>query len=144
MTLYRHSHLEEEEPLKFPDCPERYQLYFIDDDESDHAPDYDMGPRNPDEPIGEFAALAFVVNRDFKQASSANTEQIQTQEERSQLDALDKRLLYITCNTVLVNKMTQTVVMDNRQQVGEVIIALSKKAKGKIQANPSKYVIMAS
>ena len=74
MTLYRHSQLQDEEPLEFPDSPERYQLYFIDDDETDHSPDYDMGPRNADEPIGEFATLAFVMNRSYKQASSANTD----------------------------------------------------------------------
>ena len=27
-----------------------------------------MGPRNPDEPIGEFPTLAFVLNKKFKQA----------------------------------------------------------------------------
>jgi hypothetical protein len=113
MTLYRHSPLSEESPLEYPDSPERYQLFFIDDDESDHAPDYDMGPRNADEPIGEFATLAFIANRSYKQASSAITEQIQSQAEKNELEAQDKRLLFITCNTAMVNKMTHTVVMDN-------------------------------
>lgn len=34
--------------------------------------------------------------------------------------------------------------MENSKQIGEVILSLSKKVKGKIQPNPSKYVIMAS
>ena len=33
-----------------------------------------MGPRNPDEPIGEFPALAFVLNRRFKPTASATTD----------------------------------------------------------------------
>ena len=67
MTLYRHNkELMLEHPLEFPDSPERYSLYFIDDDESDHAPDYDMGARNIDEPIGEFPTLAFILNKNFK------------------------------------------------------------------------------
>ena len=37
MTLYRKSEkLSSERPLEYPDAPERYQLYFIDDDESEH------------------------------------------------------------------------------------------------------------
>ena len=67
MTLYRKDkEMSEQKPLEFPDAPEKYQLFFIDDDETDHAPDYDMGPRNPDEPIGEFASLAFVLNKKSK------------------------------------------------------------------------------
>ena len=33
-----------------------------------------MGPRNPDEPIGEFPALAFVLNKKFKKIAKANNE----------------------------------------------------------------------
>ena len=67
MTLYRKDKsMSAEMPLTYPDNPDRYQLYFIDDDESIHAPDYDMGARNPDEPIGEFQTLAFVANRNYK------------------------------------------------------------------------------
>ncbi len=77
MTLYRKDkELNAEAPLTHPDNPERYQLFFIDDDESEYAPDYDMGPRNPDEPIGEFTSLAFVANKNFKegQAGAAGQE----------------------------------------------------------------------
>ena len=67
MTQYRHNKdLNEAMPLQFIDDPERYSLYFIDDDESEHAPDYDMGPRNLEEPIGEFPTLAFIVNKNYK------------------------------------------------------------------------------
>lgn len=118
MTLYRHNtELSDACPLKYPDTPERYSLYFIDDDESEHAPDYDMGARNVDEPIGEFPTLAFILNKNFKQAnegdSEMNTQNIQSEEERKALEAQDKKLLFVTCNTVLINKVTHTVVMDN-------------------------------
>lgn len=76
MTLYRLSALEKEKPLEYPDEPDRYQLYFIDEDESEHAPEYDMGPRNPDEPIGEFPALAFVENKNFTGSRKNTSENI--------------------------------------------------------------------
>ena len=67
MTLYRKDkEMTASMPLSHPDNPDRYQLFFIDDDESEHAPDYDMGARNPDEPIGEFQTLAFVTSRNYK------------------------------------------------------------------------------
>ena len=67
MTLYRkNKELSDEKPLEYPDAPDRYQLYFIDDDESEHAPDFDMGSRNLDDQIGEFSSLAFVLNKKFK------------------------------------------------------------------------------
>ena len=93
--------LQQERPLEHPDAPERYSLYFIDDDESEHAPDYDMGPRSLDEPIGEFPTLAFILNKNFKQSNqqgedaTMNIEQIQSEEERLALEAQDKRLLFI-------------------------------------------------
>ena len=45
---------------------------------------------------------------------------------------------------MLVNKKEFTVVLDNWARIGEVINAVSKKVGGKIQANQSKYVILAS
>ena len=88
MTLYRHNtELNDDRPLEFPDAPERYSPYMIDDDESEHAPDYDMGARNVDEPVGEFPTLAFIVNKNFKkdnagEGADANLEALQTEEER--------------------------------------------------------------
>jgi hypothetical protein len=38
---------------------------MIDEYESEYAPDTDMGPRNPNEEIGEFSALAFIKKRTF-------------------------------------------------------------------------------
>ena len=89
MTLYRNtSHLQDNKPLEFPEAPDRYQLYLIDDDESEHAPDLDMGPRSADEPIGEFSAMAFMINKKFKkQEASGADAQIQTEEERQALAA---------------------------------------------------------
>ena len=63
ITLYKHnSKLNESRPLDYPDQPERYQLFEIDEDDSDIEIEYDMGPRNLDEAIGEFPQLAFVEN----------------------------------------------------------------------------------
>ena len=46
------------------------------------------------------------------------------------------------CNTVQVKGDVKTVDMQNKQQVGELFIPLSKKVVGKIQPNPDKYIIM--
>ena len=119
MTLYRHSPFHAEMPLQFPEDHRRYALYFIDEDESEHAPEYDMGPRNPDEPIGEFMALAFVPNKKFKAAESADpaAEELDmlTSEERQEFKAKDLRLLVVKCNTVLVSKQTKSVKIENRK-----------------------------
>ena len=98
-----------------------------------------MGPRSVDEPIGEFPTLAFIVNKNFKKQSSQqgedatmNQEYVQTEEERQKLEAEDKRLLLIQCNTVLTKNVTHTMPMENSKQVGDIIHNLSKKFKGKI------------
>ena len=120
MTLYRKDkELSAEAPLTYPDNAERYQLFFIDDDESEHCPDYDMGPRNPDEAIGEFASLAFVANKKYKEGQAGASggdlalTHLQSEDERKALQDNDQRLLIIECNTVLINKVTHTVVMKN-------------------------------
>jgi hypothetical protein len=82
MTLYQSSEFQKTKPLEFPDDPNRYQLFFIDEDESEHAPEYDMGPRNPEEPIGEFPALAFVLNKRFKEAQPDSGDTMEQQEAR--------------------------------------------------------------
>ena len=67
MTLYKHNEsLNSENPLQHPDSPERYQLFIVEEDDSDVEIEYDMGPRNPDDAIGEFPQLAFVENRNYK------------------------------------------------------------------------------
>ena len=57
------------------------------------------------------------MNKKFKQAmpESGDAGDIthQTEEERKKLEANDQRLLSIYCNTVLINKVRHTVVMDN-------------------------------
>ena len=58
------------------------------------------------------------------------------------MEQKDQRLLQIFCNTVLLSKVTHTVVMDNSKQVGEIVNTLAKKAKGKIMPNPNKYIIL--
>lgn len=52
MTLYKHHPLGKAQPLQYPDEPERYQLWLVDEYESEYAPDDEMGPREPDEEIG--------------------------------------------------------------------------------------------
>ena len=59
-------------------------------------------------------------------------EYVQTEQQRQKLEAEDKRLLFIQCNTVLTKNVTHTMAMENSKQVGEIIQKLSKKFKGKI------------
>ena len=61
-----------------------------------------------------------------------NPSLIHNEEERQALEAEDKRMLFIQCNTILTNQITHTVVMENSKQIGEIINVLSKKVKGKI------------
>lgn len=53
-------------PLEFPKNPERYELWLIDEYESVYSPDTDMGPRGPQEEIGEFQSLAFMRKKNIK------------------------------------------------------------------------------
>ena len=57
-----------------------------------------MGPRNPDEPIGEFTSLAFVANKKFKGGQGAPGQNnagesaliaLQTEEQRKALQEKD-------------------------------------------------------
>ena len=65
-TIYKHNpKLNGARPLEYPDQPERYQLFIIEEEDSDIEIEYEMGPRNLDEAIGEFPALAFVENKRF-------------------------------------------------------------------------------
>ena len=55
ITLYKHNpQLNNTKPLEYPDEPERYQLFEIDEDDGEIEIEYDMGPRNLEDPIGEF------------------------------------------------------------------------------------------
>ena len=127
MTLYRKDKkLSASRPLEFPEQPERYQLFFIDDDETEYQPDYDMGPRSAEEPIGEFPALAFVLNKKFKGESGGGLDKsdlsnLQTEEEKARLAENDQRLLKIQCSTILVNKQKYTIALSNNDMVSAVI-----------------------
>ena len=70
-------------PLEYPDQPDRYELYEVDEDDSDIEIEYDMGPRTLDDPIGEFPKLAFVLNKRFK-----NSEDDAARESAEMSDAL--------------------------------------------------------
>lgn len=67
-------------PLEFPQNPERYDLFMIDEYESQYAPDTDMGPRNPNEEIGEFTSLAFIKKRTIAKNLEALAEAKKEQE----------------------------------------------------------------
>jgi len=67
MTLYKHHPLGQVNPLKYPETPDRYQLWLVDEYESEFAPDDEMGPRDIDEEIGQFSALAFMDNKKYKE-----------------------------------------------------------------------------
>ena len=134
MTLCQNSDFSKERPLEFPDEPNRYQLFFIDEDESEHAPEYDMGPRNPDEPIGEFPALAFVLNKKFKNKTGGgpsapddqNTIEFQEQELRKKYEAEGKKMLSVVCNLTVLKSQTRSVVMENTDRIGKVFSLILK------------------
>ena len=123
MTLYRLSALEKERPLEYPDEPDRYQLYFIDEDESEHAPEYDMGPRNPDEPIGEFPALAFVENKKYKGSKKNTSENIVDSEQellRKKFEKEDKWLIQVVFNIATQKQKIKSIVVDNSAKIGSI------------------------
>ena len=138
MSLYKLSSHNESRPLEFPEDAERYQLFFIDEDESEHAPEYDMGPRNPDEPIGEFSTLAFVLNKKFKQAQkNANENALESKEAelRKKYEQEDKRLLQVVFNTVAITSKMKSIVVQNSAKVGSILGQVSKNKN----LNPRKY-----
>jgi hypothetical protein len=69
MTVYKHSTFAETKPLKYPDDPERYQLWLIDEYESAYAPDEEMGSRPLNSEIGQFETLAFMETKNFKKTA---------------------------------------------------------------------------
>ena len=140
MTLYKHNEaLNTHNPLQHPDSPERYQLFLIDEDDSDIEVEYDMGPRNVDEAIGEFEKLAFVENRNYKSQSAAEDEFLESQSET--LEADGKRLIHVYCNTVIVNSSNFSIPMDNTDRIQNIFQLISKKT-GRDKFNSKKYVIM--
>lgn len=46
--------------MQFSNNPDAYELRLIDDDDGTFAPDFEMGPINRKDYIGEFESLAFV------------------------------------------------------------------------------------
>ena len=97
-----------------------------------------MGPRNPEEAIGEFPQLAFVENRNFKSMSAADDEfesQVET------LEADGKRLIHVYCNTVIVNSSNFSFLMDNDDRISSIFQLISKKT-GRDKLNSKKYQIM--
>jgi hypothetical protein len=78
MTVYKHSTFAETKPLKYPDDPERYQLWLIDEYESAYAPDEEMGARPLNSEIGQFETLAFMETKNFKKgAKESGKEQME-------------------------------------------------------------------
>ena len=140
MTLYKHNEsLNSENPLQHPDSPERYQLFIVEEDDSDVEIEYDMGPRNPDDAIGEFPQLAFVENRNYKSQSLAEEEFLESQSET--LEADGKRLIHVYCNTVIVNSSNFSIPMDNTDRINNIFQLIAKKT-GRDKLNVKKYVIM--
>lgn len=66
MTCYKHSVYSDKNPLKYPEDPDRYQLWLIDEFESPYAPDEEMGARPAGQAIGHFNTMAFIENKNFK------------------------------------------------------------------------------
>ena len=106
-------------PLEYPDHPERYQLFELDEDGSDLEIEYDMGPRNFDEAVGEFPQLAFVENKRNKRNAFEEATR-ESKEMAAALEADDKRLINVFCNTVLINSANYALPMANTDKISTV------------------------
>lgn len=106
-------------PLEFPQNPERYDLWMIDEYESEYAPDTDMGPRNPNEEIGEFSSLSFMKKKTFLKNPDAQADlaRREKEEEEQKLLAEGKRKIEVQCNTALIARYHYTFVMNLSDKV---------------------------
>lgn len=99
---------------------------MIDEYESEYAPDTDMGPRNQNEEIGEFTALAFMKKRTFlKNVESVDMAKKQAEEEERKLLAEGKRKIEVVCNTKLMASNNYTFIMDLNDRVFSIFDLIS-------------------
>lgn len=129
MTLYRHSNLQKDNPLECPQSPERYELFMIDEYESEYAPDTDMGHRNPNEEIGEFSSLAFMKKKTFLKNPNAMKDIALSQkvEEDKQLEAQNMRKIEVICNTSQFPKQNFTFIMSMSDRVFSVFDLINEE-----------------
>jgi len=91
ITLYTKDPLFQAElPLQNPEYPEAYELRFIEDDDDYYLPDYDMGPLERRDEIGEFVSLAFVANKNFR----AWNRQPEEEKDEEQEDLKKRHVIY--------------------------------------------------
>ena len=102
-----------------------------------------MGPRNPDEPIGEFFELAFVENQNFQESEQDAARSRERQQEEildKKLEQQDKKLIKVHLKTMIDNRSKLAIDMHNEDTIGQIIQRVAvKKAR---ELNPKKYIIL--
>ena len=69
MTIYKWN-FGQQQPLKFPNNPEAYELRLTDDDEEEYTPNREIAAIDRNAPLDQFPALAFVEVWNFKLVES--------------------------------------------------------------------------
>lgn len=119
---------------------------MIDEYESAYAPDTDMGPRNPNEEIGEFSSLAFIKKKTFlknpdAQSDAAKKEQMEMEKK---LRAENKRRIEVVCNTALIARSKYVFTMNLSDKVYQVFDLISDSIPSKRRINIQKFIVLES
>lgn len=116
---------------------------MIDEYESEYAPDTDMGPRNQNEEIGEFTALAFMKKRTFlKNVESVDMAKKQAEEEERKLLAEGKRKIEVVCNTKLMASNNYTFIMDLNDRVFSIFDLISAQRSSNKKVGTQRFIVM--
>ena len=117
---------------------------MIDEYESEYAPDTDMGPRNPNEEIGEFTALSFMKKRTFLKNVDATTDiaKKQAEEEGKKLMMDNKRKVEVICNTKLMANNNYTFVMNLDDRVFKVFDLIAAERSSNKKIGTQRFIVM--
>lgn len=117
---------------------------MIDEYESEYAPDTDMGPRNPNEEIGEFTALSFIKKRTFLKNvdATADVARKQAEEEERLLMMDNKRKIEVVCNTKLMASNNYTFVMNLEDRVFKVFDLIEAERGSRKKVGTQRFIVM--
>lgn len=117
---------------------------MIDEYESEYAPDTDMGPRNPNEEIGEFTALSFMKKRTFLKNvdATADVARKQAEEEERLLMMDNKRKIEVVCNTKLMASNNYTFVMNLEDRVFKVFDLIEAERGSRKKVGTQRFIVM--
>ena len=123
---------------------ERFELRLIDDYESEHAPDMDMGPRPVNEEFGDFESLAFVEKK------SKTTRKAPQQARSTTAMHIEKNLrkgevaIKVFPHIKLINNSEAAWLICNEEDRAEVIFEKISRKKGlRVTLKADKYVLLA-